>query len=424
MKKSIFRILACTLLVITAFNLESCTVVYRSIAHGQADVTDHEWQPKVIVEKGTTDFEFAKKTDTELAAFLDKSLEGSNTNAFMVIKNDTIIYEKYFNNYDENSLHTSFSVAKSFVSALVGIAQGEGLLNENEPITTYLPELLKQDKDFEKITVKHLLNMQSGIKFDEYPRLNPFTGMARLYYGTNIRTKITHGMTIEEAPGRFNYRSIDTQVLGVILERVTKMPVEEYLSEKLWKPLEMTSDATWSVDSDRNKMVKAFCGINATAEDFAKLGRLYLNGGKYKGKQIVPAAWVAKTDSGKKIRSHFGYKNKWWTSSHYEIFDTEDEGKAYAAANGKEFISSKKLKSGKYVSYFQGDDYNALGILGQHVYVNPTENIIVVRLGDSWRNKRFYLSELIYTYVGNGRYKKMLPKKEVTTSQNIVAKNN
>ncbi|MGH1384337.1 serine hydrolase domain-containing protein [Kordia sp.] len=425
MQNKIFKVFALTLLVITAFYCESCTMVYRTIAHGQADVTDHEWQPKVIVEKGTDDFVFAAKTDTELASFLDESLEGSNTNAFMVIRNDTVVYEKYFNKYDENSLHTSFSVAKSFVSALVGIAQEEGLLNENEPITTYLPELLRQNKDFEKITVKHLLNMQSGIKFDEYPVLNPFTGMARLYYGTNIRSKITHGMTIEEAPGRFNYRSIDTQVLGVILERVTEMPVEKYLSEKLWKPLGMTSNATWSVDSDRKKMVKAFCGINATAEDFAKLGRLYLNGGKHNGVQIVPAAWVAKTNSGKKINAHFGYKNKWWTSSHYDVFETEAEGKAYAAANNKEFIKTKKLKNGKYVAHFQGDDYSALGILGQYVYVNPAENIIVVRLGDSWRNKRFYLSELIYTYVGNGRYKKMLPKKETaakTKKRSLVRK--
>ncbi|MEM6687172.1 MAG: serine hydrolase, partial [Bacteroidota bacterium] len=172
MKKSIFKILALTCIVISAFYCESCTMVYRAAIHGQADVTDNEWQPSVAVEKGEEAFMFAAKTDQDLAIFLDAALDSSRTNAFMVIKNDTIIYEKYFNNYTENSLLTSFSVAKSFVSALVGIAQEEGLLDENEPITTYIPELLKQDKDFEKITVQHLLNMQSGIKFDEYPRIN------------------------------------------------------------------------------------------------------------------------------------------------------------------------------------------------------------------------------------------------------------
>lgn len=407
MKKSIFKTFALVFIIIIAFYCESCTMMYRTIRHGQADVADNEWQPNVTVAKGTKDFIFAAKTDAELAAFLNETLEGTNTNAFLVIRNDTIIYEKYDNEFDKNSLLTSFSVAKSFVSALIGIAQEEGLLDENEPITTYLPELLKQDKDFANITVKHLLNMQSGIKFDEYPSINPFTGMARLYYGTNIRSKITHGMKIAEAPGRFNYRSIDTQVLGVILERVTNMPLEEYLSKKIWKPLGMQSDATWSVDSERNQMVKAFCCLNATAEDFAKFGRLYLNDGNYNGIQIVPKAWVEKTNSGKKIRNHSGYKNKWWTSSHYKIFDTVEEGKVYAEANGKQYLSSKELKSGKYVSYFQGDDYNALGILGQYVYVNPTENIIIVRLGDSWRHNKFYLSELIYTYIGNARYKKI-----------------
>lgn len=410
MKRRIIATITIVLLLIISFNLESCTVVYRSIRHGQADITDNEWQPSVIVSKGVESFSFAAAEDGELASFLDESLKESNTNAFMVIRNDTIVYERYFNEYSENSLLTSFSVAKSFVSALVGIAQEEGFLDENAPITTYLPELLKQDKDFEKITVKHLLNMQSGIKFDEYPVLNPFTGMARLYYGNNIEGKILNGMNIAEPPGRFNYRSIDTQVLGVILERVTQKPLEKYLSEKIWKPLGMKSDATWTVDSKRNEMVKAFCCLNATAEDFAKFGRLYLNGGMYDGKQIVPKAWIAKTASGKQIAKHYGYKNKWWTGTHYDIFDTVEESKVYAMANDKIWIKANQLKNGKYSAFFQGDDYTAIGILGQYVYVNPKENIIVVRLGDSWRNKRFYLSELIYTYVGNGRYKKMLNK--------------
>ena len=155
MKKSIFKIFALVFILITALYCESCTMIYRTVRHGQADITDNEWQPNVTVEKGANDFTFAAKTDTDLATFLDENLEGTNTNAFMVIRNDTIVYEKYFNEYDENSLLTSFSVAKSFVSALVGIAQEEGLLNENEPITTYLPELLKQDfgmnEDFEYV---------------------------------------------------------------------------------------------------------------------------------------------------------------------------------------------------------------------------------------------------------------------------------
>ena len=111
MKKVIYRGLVIVGMLFLAFNLESCTMIYRSIAHGQADITDNEWQPNVTVEKGANDFMFAAKTDQELASFLNENLEGTNTNAFMVIKNDTIIYEKYFNKYDENSLLTSFSVA-------------------------------------------------------------------------------------------------------------------------------------------------------------------------------------------------------------------------------------------------------------------------------------------------------------------------
>ena len=155
-------------------------------------------------------------------------------------------------------------------------------------------------------------------------------------------------------------------------------------------------------------MVKAFCCLNATARDFAKFGRLYLHGGRYKGKQIVPKHWIEKTASGKQIEAHHGYKNKWWTNYHYDIFDSVEKSKAYAKQHQKDWIQSKKLKSGKHTVFFQGDDYNALGILGQYVYVNPKENMIVVRLGDSWRYNGFYLSEIIYTYIGNGRYKRSL----------------
>lgn len=411
MKRTIIKGFLTVFFLGLCMQFESCRMIYKSIKHGQADITDHEWQPKVQVPKGAKSHEFVYKEDVELATFLNKNLKNTRTNGFLVIRNDTIVYEKYFNTYNENSLQTSFSVAKSFVSALVGIAQEEGLLKEYDPITKYLPELLKQDENFQKITIHHLLNMQSGIKFDEYPVINPFTGMARLYYGSNIKGKILYNMHIEEPPGRSNYRSIDTQVLGVILERVTKMPLQEYLTQKLWQPLEMESDATWSVDSEHNKMVKAFCCLNATARDFAKFGRLYLNGGKYKGKQIVPRKWVEKTSSGKKIKTHNGYKNKWWTSYHYDIFNTIKESKIYAKKHNKKWVKSKELKNGKYSVFFQGDDYNALGILGQYVYVHPKENIIVVRLGNSWQYNGFYLSEIIYTYVGNGRYKKMLEKK-------------
>lgn len=273
-------------------------------------------------------------------------LEQHHTVAFLVIRNDSLLYEGYFDNYAEDAIIASFSVSKSFISALTGIVIADGNIQSvKQPVTDFLPELLEADPRFGNITIEHLLNMRSGIRFNE-GYSNPFADMAKYYYGTNLNRYIRK-LKIERPPDEiYNYISVNNQLLGMALERATGKPLSELLGEKIWKPLGMEYDASWSMDSKRNRQIKAFCCINARAVDMAKFGRLYLNRGKWGDKQIIPEAWVDLTMS--------------------IVNDSRD-------SQGYPYTSQWRVKEDGAIF--------AKGILGQFIYVFPKKNIIIVRMG-------------------------------------------
>lgn len=323
----------------------------RFIIWNFADIKDHKKFAKIdldIDETNTFKFKetngsqfvspsFSSTKDTRATPTLDDFLEKTKTVAFLVIRNDSILYEKYLYGRDTAALVPSFSAAKSVVSALVGIAIAEGHINSiKDSIRKYIPEL--PSKTFGAITIEHLLNMRSGLDFkEEY--FNPFGHVAKFYYGTNLR-KFTKQLKLKEAPGKtFEYISVNTQLLGWAVEEATGVNLVDYLEEKIWKPLGMETPASWSIDSRKQKMAKAFCCLNATARDFAKFGRLYLNRGNWNGVQIIPADWVVES-----TRFNGGeYKYQWWK--------------------------------------VDKESYAAVGFLGQYIYVNPNQNLIIVRLG-------------------------------------------
>lgn len=270
-------------------------------------------------------------------------LEEYKSVAFLLIRNDTILIEDYLNGYDEESIVTSFSVAKSVVSILYGIAIEEGIIGGvSDPVTKYIPEL--KEAGFDKVTIEHLLQMTSGLKFNE-SYANPFGEAANYYYGGNLEKLVTNAK-LENEPGEtFNYVSGDTQILTLILSRALgEKTVTAYFEEKVWKPLGMEYDASWSLDK-KDGLEKGFCCLNMRARDFAKIGRLYLNKGNWNGKQIVPADWVAqstKVDSSNGSADYYQYQ--WW------LFPEKNE-------------------------------FYANGILGQYIFVSPDRNIVAVRLG-------------------------------------------
>jgi CubicO group peptidase (beta-lactamase class C family) len=341
------------LLVTGSILLSSCSFC-RFFYWNLADINDYKKFRYMTVSKPESPFIFSKSKlgllfDTvhynDAAYTIDYFFEHNKSAAALIIKDDSILYENYFMGRDQASYVPSFSASKSIVSALVGIAIADGSIKSvQDPITDYLPELKENDERFSKITIEHLLNMQSGILYKE-KYLNPFSDVAKGYYGLNLLGQLKN-LKIKKDPGiEFDYISFNSQLLAFIVERATGKKLPEYLQEKIWKPCGMEYDATWSVDSKKNKEAKAFCCLNAVARDYAKFGRLYLNGGNWNGKQIVPKDWVEKSVTYDESGKTPYYSYQWW--------------------------------------HYYNNDFFAQGLLGQYIYVYPSKKIIIVRLGKS-----------------------------------------
>ncbi|MBS1651778.1 MAG: serine hydrolase [Bacteroidetes bacterium] len=336
------------LLLLCSLLLNSSCKVGRFIVYNFADISDYKIFTSKPLKSSNTKFTFNESKTGKIPKKIndiafDDFLKKNKTVAFIVIKNDTIQYENYFNGYNKESIVASFSMAKSFTSILIGCAIDDGLINSiNDPITNYLPELEKNGLN--KVKIKHLLQMTSGIKYNE-SYFNPFGDAASYYYGTKLQKQVLKMKLIREPGIKFEYISGNTQLLGEILNRVLKgKTITTYFQEKIWTPLEMEYDASWSTDK-KNGIEKTFCCVNARARDFAKIGRLFEQKGKWNGKQIVSEKWVKEstkpdtTEGGAKF-----YRNQWWLPT----------------VNG---------------------DFMAQGFLGQYIYVNPAKSLIIVRLG-------------------------------------------
>jgi len=353
--KKLYRNTIALIFIVTFISLTSCKLS-RFVIYNFANITDYKKFPKRDLESNDNKFYFHKVAseniskkinyDKEFSNF-EEYLEKNKTVAFLIIKNDTIQYENYFNGYDETSIVASFSMAKSVLSILIGCAIDDGLIKSvDEPITNYVPEL--KDNGFEKVTIEHLLQMTSGLDFNE-SYYNPFGDAATYYYGRNLRKSISKAKLKHEPGTSFEYVSGSPQILGLVLEKALKnKTITQYFQEKIWSQIGMEYNASWSVDKKKNGLEKTFCCINARTIDFAKIGRLYLNNGNWNGKQIVPETWVkqsTKVDTENGSASYYQYQ--WWLPS-------------------------------------LSGDYMAEGILGQFIYINPDKNLIIVRLGKNY----------------------------------------
>ena len=327
--------------------------------------------PSRPITNGTTSYQFrppsatpppylatiTPRQDTSgRAASLPDFLAAHATTAFLVLQGEQLLYEGYFNGAEHNSTQSSFSVAKSFGAALIGIAIGEGKINSaDDPITRYLPELANWP-GLEAITIRNLVSMTSGLRYSgDGVGGGPFSDDARSYYDPDLR-QLALGVEAEVPPGtRWQYNNFHPILLGMILERATGRSVSAFLSEKLWQPLEAEAPGSWSLDSRHDGFEKMESGLNGRAIDFAKFGLLYLRGGTWRDRQLVPAARVAASARGDLTRglpgmerfAPLGYGLMWWL-----------DGKA----------------AGRFF---------AMGNMGQFIYVAPDHDAVLVRFGTS-----------------------------------------
>ena len=275
------------------------------------------------------------------------------TTALMIIINDSIHYENYWYGYSADSISNSFSMSKSWVSTLVGVAIKEGKIkNVDQKICEFLPDFCI-DKTSE-ITIKHLLSMSSGLNWKEDYH-NPLGQTAEAYYGDNLRSLMMDLKPVEKPGKIFRYHSSCTQLLTFVLENATGQTISDYASEKLWQPIGAKHPALWSKDSEKGDE-KGFCCINSNARDFARLGKLYLNFGNWNGVQVLDSSYIKKATSSSSLVDEQGNKN---TNYGYQLW----------LANHKNL-----------------EIYYARGLWGQYVICIPEKNMIIVRLGKKWGN--------------------------------------
>ncbi len=287
------------------------------------------------------------------------------TKSFLVIKNDSILFEKYYDGHKQTDISNSFSVAKSIVTSMMGKAIMEGKIKSlDQPVSDFFEEY--KNGLASELTVGDLASMSSGMKWNEkyYSVINI---TSESYFTDDLRSVIL-GQEIENKPGKgFRYSSGDTQLLAMIIEKATGTSLSNYLSQKFWDPMGAENLALWQIDSEESGMEKAYCCIAATARDFARFGKLYIDKGKWGDTEILDSSFVELSLNPVFDDSPF-YGYGWWL---YEF-----EGKKVFTMNGHR---------------------------GQFVISFPDENIIIVRQGDF--NNKGRVSEGsgdLYQYISEG----------------------
>jgi CubicO group peptidase (beta-lactamase class C family) len=243
---------------------------------------------------------------------LTELLDRTGTQAFLVARGDELLIERYAAARSRDDLHTSFSVAKSVLSTVVGAVVAEGHLDLDDPITDLLPELAARDPRFDEVTLEHLLSMTSGLRYEE--RGLPWSDDARTYYATDLRELALDDTEVVEPPGRFHYNNFNPLLTGLLLERATGEPVSSLLERLVWEPAGMEGEASWSLDSDASGFEKLESGVNARPVDLLRLGMLLRDDGvRSDGRRVLPEGWAATaTTTRVPTPTGLGYGLGWW----------------------------------------------------------------------------------------------------------------
>lgn len=316
---------------------------YKGISAG-AESWEFSEDPRQLPETYTFEGE-----TRDVAAFLNDT----DTTGLIVVRDGAITFEEYYLGANAASSFTSWSMAKSVLSALIGIAIEEGHIQSlGDTLDSYVPGLV--GSGYEGVTIEQALTMSSGVAFDENYN-NPMSDVNRLFFSLAAGTPMVEAVASLErthTPGTYNdYISSDSIALGLMLEAAVGMSTAEYLETRIWQPMGAEADAFWN--TGRAGPVLPFCCLNATLRDYARLGRLFLDGGTRDGDQIIPTDWIAAStrpnaphlQPGENAASSwtFGYGYHWWVPENPE----------------SEFL--------------------AIGIWGQYIYVDVARNTVIVK---------------------------------------------
>ncbi|MGF1728700.1 serine hydrolase domain-containing protein [Photobacterium kasasachensis] len=280
-------------------------------------------------------------------------IERSSTTALVVLKGDSITFEEYYQDTNEFDLRISWSMAKSFLSAIFGIAIEEGHISDlNQPVTDYVPSLI--GSGYEGVSIKNVLQMSSGIYFNEDygDFFSDINRMGRLMALGGSFDEFAASLTRSRQQGTYlSYVSMDTHVIGMVLRAATGKPIEEYFNDKLWSKLHTEREAIFITDSTGEPMVLG--GLNLISRDYLRMGKLYRDHGQLDNQQIIPSQWIEQSITpdaphlmpGKRENSntHWGYGYQWWIPENVN----------------QEFL--------------------AIGIYGQYIYINRLADVVIVK---------------------------------------------
>ncbi|WP_037339782.1 serine hydrolase domain-containing protein [Saccharospirillum impatiens] len=286
---------------------------------------------------------------------LDGFLEQTRTNALLVIKNGSIVHEQYRNSMTPTTRHTVFSMSKSVIATLIGIAREEGAIGSlSDEVTDYLPAM--KGSAYENVTLEDLLRMRSGVNWEERYEFGSDTQLTEVHDNALVAYQYrwcdyAAGAEPLHSPGEhFNYSTLDTSVLGCVLAKATGTTVADYMAEKLWQPAGMEQPGYWIMDGPESVGDEFYgAGFNATLRDLGRFGLMMLNNGQANGRQVVPAAWVHEstvpsagyepTEPGESL----GYQYQWWTLA-------------------------------------DSNAYSAIGLFNQFIYIDPDRQVVIVKL--------------------------------------------
>jgi len=354
MKKFLKRTLQVILAIIIIFSAYALVTgklyLFKAVWYNFANIDDYKIFTNNTVKAGIGkpwQVAIDKPVNMLYTNELNSKMESLGTVGLLMVKNNKIVFERYWGGYSDTSKSGSFSMAKSITSLLIGAAIHDGVIKSvDQPVSEFLPEFRQGEKA--KVKIVDLLTMSSGSNWDE-SYANPLSVTTELYYGNDVY-KTAIGVKIVNTPGtQHRYKSGDTQLLGLIVEKATGKTLSQYAAEKLWQPLGAEQDALWSTDHNGGHE-KAYCCFNSNVRDFARIGKLMLDSGKINGVPVIDSAYFANSTRPCSIPgvsgapcTYYGYQ--WW-------IDPVHPGIFYAR-----------------------------GILGQYIIVIPKKNIIIVRLG-------------------------------------------
>lgn len=360
-------LMAFLILCIVTISAYSPAFLGRALTHWDSSITDYRLFPERQIRKSETPYSYTKNINSSLENLkveyshgqkaLSEFVKSTKTTSFIIVKNDEIVYEQYANGYDENSINTSFSMAKSVVSLLIGKAIENGYIKSvKEPISNYISEF--KDRNIGRTTIEDLLLMRSDIVYNENGFLW-FGDDTLTYFCDDLRKlALNHTSLTDEYDGNFHYNNYHPLLLGIILERSTGVTVSEFFEREIWQKIGAEHGASWSLDGKKSGFEKMESGINFRAVDFVKIGSMVLHRGYWNGSQIIGGDW---------LDSSTGY-NFPINSSEYE----------------DSFLADKNIGY-RYMWYCvpssDGYDTVAWGKSDQILYISPANNTVILRTG-------------------------------------------